>query len=70
MNYIGKRKVVGSLIGGMKETQEMMNICGMRNIICDIEVVKPEHINEAIDRLAMNDVKYRFVIDIGGNSGA
>jgi len=58
--------VVGSLIGGMKETQEMMDVCAKHNITCDIEVVKPEKINEAMERLANNDVKYRFVIDIAG----
>ena len=58
--------MVGSLIGGMKETQEMMDVCAKHNITCDIEVVKPEKINEAMERLANNDVKYRFVIDIAG----
>ncbi|KAJ0969865.1 hypothetical protein J5N97_022742 [Dioscorea zingiberensis] len=56
----GKRTVTGSLIGGMKETQEMMNICGKHNITCDIELVKPNQINEALDRLARNDVRYPF----------
>ncbi|KAJ0969874.1 hypothetical protein J5N97_022751 [Dioscorea zingiberensis] len=64
----GKRTVTGSLIGGMKETQEMMNICGKHNITCDIELVKPNQINEALDRLARNDVRYRFVIDITAKS--
>lgn len=60
----GKRMVKGSIIGGMKETQEMMNLCGKHNITCDIEIVTTDKINEALDRLAENDVKYRFVIDI------
>ncbi|KAF2324723.1 hypothetical protein GH714_016496 [Hevea brasiliensis] len=64
----GKRTVKGSMTGGMKETQEMMDVCGKYNITCDIEVVKPENINEALERLARNDVRYRFVIDIAGNS--
>ncbi|XP_050214772.1 probable cinnamyl alcohol dehydrogenase 6 [Mercurialis annua] len=64
----GKRSVKGSMTGGMKETQEMMDVCGKYNITCDIEVVKPDKINEAFDRLAKNDVRYRFVIDIAGNS--
>lgn len=64
----GKRTVKGSIIGGIKETQEMMNLCGKHNITCDIEVVKPDKINEALDRLARNDVRYRFVIDIAGNA--
>ena len=64
----GKRKVVGSLIGGMKETQEMMDLCGKHNITCDIETVRPQEINEAMERLAKNDVRYRFVIDIASSS--
>ncbi|KAF2297969.1 hypothetical protein GH714_006792 [Hevea brasiliensis] len=64
----GKRTVKGSMTGGMRETQEMMDVCGKYNITCDIEVVEPHKINEALDRLARNDVRYRFVIDIAGNS--
>ncbi|KAJ0085970.1 hypothetical protein Patl1_09496 [Pistacia atlantica] len=64
----GKRTVKGSIIGGMKETQEMMDLCGKYNITCNIEVVKPDQINEALERLARNDVRYRFVIDIAGDS--
>lgn len=60
----GKRTVSGSIIGGMKETQEMMDACGKYNITSEIELVTPDHINEALDRLARNDVRYRFVIDI------
>ncbi|CAI9117042.1 OLC1v1018354C1 [Oldenlandia corymbosa var. corymbosa] len=63
----GKRMVKGSLIGSMKETQEMLELCGKHNITCDIEVVQTDEINEALDRLAKNDVKYRFVIDIAGS---
>ncbi|CAI0435113.1 unnamed protein product, partial [Linum tenue] len=64
----GKRTIKGGIIGGMKETQEMMDLCGKYKISCDIEVVKPDNINEAFNRLAKNDVKYRFVIDIAGSS--
>ncbi|XP_068646776.1 probable cinnamyl alcohol dehydrogenase 6 [Aristolochia californica] len=60
----GKRVVAGSVIGGMKETQEMLDICGKHNITCDIELIKPDYINTAVERLAKNDVRYRFVIDI------
>jgi cinnamyl-alcohol dehydrogenase len=52
----------------MKETQEMLDLCGEHNITCDIEVVSTGGINEALDRLAHNDVSYRFVIDIAGDS--
>uniref|UniRef100_A0AAU7PIU4 Cinnamyl alcohol dehydrogenase n=1 Tax=Asarum petelotii TaxID=2066497 RepID=A0AAU7PIU4_9MAGN len=64
----GNRQVCGSLFGGMSETQEMMDFCGKHNITCDIELIKPDYINQALERLAMNDVRYRFVIDIAGQS--
>ncbi|KAJ3679909.1 hypothetical protein LUZ60_016187 [Juncus effusus] len=64
----GKRTVSGSMTGGMKETQEMLDLCGKHNITCDVEVVSPDRINEALDRLARNDVRYRFVIDIASKS--
>ncbi|KAH6759272.1 cinnamyl alcohol dehydrogenase 9 [Perilla frutescens var. frutescens] len=64
----GKRVVKGSIIGSIEETQDMMDVCGKHNITCDIEVVSTNRINEALDRLAKNDVKYRFVIDIAGFS--
>ncbi|KAL2503936.1 putative cinnamyl alcohol dehydrogenase 9 [Abeliophyllum distichum] len=64
----GKRAVKGCIIGGIKETQEMLDVCGKHNITCEIEVVTPDQVNEAFVRLAKNDVKYRFVIDIAGKS--
>ncbi|XP_021771065.1 probable cinnamyl alcohol dehydrogenase 6 isoform X1 [Chenopodium quinoa] len=64
----GKRTVKGSMTGGMIETQEMMDMCGKYNISCDIEMVTPDQINDALQRLANNDVRYRFVIDIAGKS--
>ncbi|GMI82471.1 cinnamyl alcohol dehydrogenase 9 [Hibiscus trionum] len=64
----GKRSVKGSMTGSMKETQEMMDVCGKHNITCDVELIEPDQINQAFDRLARNDVRYRFVIDIAGNS--
>lgn len=54
------------MTGGMRDTQEMMDLCGKHNITCDVEVIAPDTINEAMDRLAKNDVRYRFVIDIAG----
>ncbi|CAA2966610.1 probable cinnamyl alcohol dehydrogenase 6 [Olea europaea subsp. europaea] len=65
---LGKRAVKGSIIGGIKETQEMLDVCGKHNITCEIEVVTPNQINEAFERLAKNDVKYRFVINISRKS--
>ena len=64
----GKRTVSGSMTGGLKETQEMLDLCGEHNITCDIELVSTDRINQALARLARNDVRYRFVINIGGNS--
>jgi uncharacterized zinc-type alcohol dehydrogenase-like protein len=60
----GRRNFSGSLIGGIKETQEMLDFCGKHNITCDIELISIQKINEAYDRLVKNDVKYRFVIDM------
>jgi len=62
--------ITGSIIGGIKETQEMMDLCGKHNITSDIELVKVDRINEALDRLAKNDVRYRFVIDIAGSESS
>ncbi len=60
----GRRSFSGSLIGGLKETQEMLNFCGEHNITSDIELIPIQRINEAYDRLVKSDVKYRFVIDM------
>ena len=60
----GRRNFSGSLIGGLKETQEMLNFCGEHNITSDIELIPIQQINEAYDRLVKSDVKYRFVIDM------
>lgn len=58
-----RRKLGGSLIGGIKETQEMLDFCGKNNILSDIELIPIQKINEAYERLQKGDVKYRFVID-------
>jgi alcohol dehydrogenase (NADP+) len=60
----GRRNFSGSLIGGIAETQEMLDFCGVHNITCDIELISIQQINTAYDRLLKNDVKYRFVIDM------
>jgi len=60
----GRRNFSGSLIGGIKETQEMLDFCGRHNITSDIELIPIQKINEAYERLLKNDVKYRFVIDM------
>ena len=59
-----RRSFSGSLIGGIAETQEMLDFCGKHNITCDIELIPIQKINEAYERLVKNDVKYRFVIDM------
>jgi alcohol dehydrogenase (NADP+) len=59
-----RRSFAGSLIGGIAETQEMLDFCADRGIACDIEMIKMDYINEAYGRMLRSDVKYRFVIDI------
>lgn len=60
----GRRSIAGSLIGGIKETQEMLDFCAEHNIVCDIELIPIQKINEAYERMLKSDVKYRFVIDM------
>ena len=59
-----RRSVAGSLIGGIKETQEMLDFCGEKNIVSDIEIINIQDINDAYERMLKSDVKYRFVIDM------
>ena len=59
-----RRQFAGSLIGGIKETQEMLDFCGKHKIVCDIELIPIQKINEAYERMLRSDVKYRFVIDM------
>ncbi|RSK38618.1 NAD(P)-dependent alcohol dehydrogenase [Mangrovimonas spongiae] len=61
---MGRKRVAGSLIGGIKETQEMLDFCGEHNIVSDIEMINMQDINTAYDRVVKSDVKYRFVIDM------
>ena len=64
-NLIFKRRTLaGSLIGGIPETQEMLDFCAERGIVCDIEMIPIQSINEAYERMLRSDVKYRFVIDM------
>ncbi len=60
-----RRNMAGSLIGGLPETQEMLDFCGEHNITCDIEMIDIKDVNTAYDRTVKGDVKYRFVIDMG-----
>ncbi len=59
-----RRSFAGSMIGGIPETQEMLDFCGKHNIVSDIEMINIQQINEAYERLLKGDVKYRFVIDM------
>ena len=61
---VGRHSVAGSMIGGMPETQEMLDYCGQHNITADVEIIPIQEINEAFERLLRQDVKYRFVIDM------
>jgi uncharacterized zinc-type alcohol dehydrogenase-like protein len=61
---MGRRSVAGSVIGGIAETQEMLDFCGKQGITSDIEVIKIQDINKAYERMLKSDVKYRFVIDM------
>jgi uncharacterized zinc-type alcohol dehydrogenase-like protein len=61
---VRRRSIAGSIIGGIKETQEMLDFCARRNIVSDIELIPIQKINEAYERMLRSDVKYRFVIDM------
>jgi uncharacterized zinc-type alcohol dehydrogenase-like protein len=61
---MGRKSVAGSLIGGIPETQEMLDFCGKHRITSDVEVIKIQEINAAYERMLRSDVKYRFVIDM------
>ncbi len=60
----GRRSIAGSLIGGIKETQEMLDFCGKNNITSEIEIIPIQQVNEAYKRILDSDVRYRFVIDM------
>ncbi len=59
-----RRSLAGSLVGGIKETQEMLDYCAKHGISCDIETIPMKEINEAYERMVRGDVHYRFVIDL------
>jgi alcohol dehydrogenase (NADP+) len=61
---MGRRSLAGSLVGGIKETQEMLDFCGKHNITSDIELIPIQQVNEAYERVVRSDVRYRFVIDM------
>lgn len=61
---MGRRSLSGSMIGSIKETQEMLDFCGQHGIVCEIETIRADQINDAYERVLKSDVRYRFVIDI------
>ena len=61
---MGRRSFSGSPIGGIAETQEMLDFCGKHNITADVEVIPIQKVNEAYERMTKSDVKYRFSIDM------
>jgi len=67
---MGRRSLSGSIIGGIAETQEMLDFCGQHNITSDVEVIPIQKVNEAYERLAKADVKYRFSIDMASLKSA
>ena len=66
---MGRKSVAGSAIGGLPETQEMLDFCAERGIVADIELIPAAAINEAYERMLRSDVKYRFVIDSASLAG-
>jgi uncharacterized zinc-type alcohol dehydrogenase-like protein len=61
---MGRRNLAGSIIGGIAETQEMLDFCGAHHITADVEVIPIQKVNEAYERMLRSDVKYRFSIDM------
>jgi len=61
---VGRKSLAGSMIGGLPETQEMLDFCAQHNIVSDIELIKIQDIQKAFDRMIKGDVRYRFVIDM------
>lgn len=64
----GRKELAGSFIGGVADTQEMLNFCGKHGVVPDVEIIPIQHINQAYERLVRSDVKYRFVIDMASLS--
>lgn len=61
---LGRKSIAGSVIGGIAETQELLDFCGKHNIVSDVEMIDMQNINDAYERMLKSDVKYRFVIDM------
>lgn len=65
---MGRRRIAGSLIGGIRETQEMLDFCASKNVLPECEMIRMDEINEAFERMEKSDVRYRFVIDMSSLS--
>ncbi len=65
---MGRRRIAGSLIGGIKETQQMLDFCGEKNVLPECEMINIDEINTAYERMERADVRYRFVIDMASLS--
>ena len=61
---MGRRRVAGSLIGGIKETQEVLDFCGKHNIHPECEIIRPDEVNDAFDVMAKGDISHRYVMDM------
>ncbi len=61
---LGRRSIAGSVIGGIRETQEMLDFCAQHQVTSDVEVIPIQKVNEAFERILKSDVRYRFVIDM------
>ena len=61
---MGRKRLAGSLVGGLPETQEMLDYCAEHGIASDVEIIPMDMINDAYERMLKSDVKYRFVIDM------
>ncbi|KAG5625210.1 hypothetical protein H5410_010428 [Solanum commersonii] len=67
MVMLGRKSITGSFIGSMKETEEVLHFCREKGVTSQIEMVKMDYINTAMERLEKNDVRYRFVVDVAGS---
>jgi uncharacterized zinc-type alcohol dehydrogenase-like protein len=65
----GNKRLAGSMIGGIAETQEMLDYCARHAIVSDVEVIPIQEVNEAYERMLRNDVRYRFVMDLASLKG-
>jgi alcohol dehydrogenase (NADP+) len=66
---MGRKRLASSIIGGLRETQEMLDFCAAHQVTCDVEQIAIQQVNDAFERVLRNDVKYRFVIDLASLRG-